>query len=176
MRRIILVLLAMVALFWLFGCRAKAGAPLATVPKVELTKYLGTWYEIARYPNRFERNCVGVTATYTLQPNGRLRVDNRARLHTLDGKPTQAIGTAYVADPASGAKLKVSFFGPFYADYWIIALGADYDYAVVSEPSRAYLWILSRTPTLPDARYAEIVAALRTQGFDTEKLVRTPQP
>jgi apolipoprotein D and lipocalin family protein len=169
-----MVLISAFALFWLAGCKPAANPP-TTVAKVDLQRYLGTWYEIARYPNKFEKDCVGVTATYTLKPNGKVRVENRARLKTLDGASKAAIGTAYVADTASGAKLKVSFFGPFYADYWIIGLGDAYDYAVVSDPSREYLWILSRTPTLPEATYATILANLKAQGFDTDKLYLTPQ-
>jgi apolipoprotein D and lipocalin family protein len=159
----------------LTGCKSH-GAPLAVVPEVELSRYLGTWYEIARYPNRFEKNCVAVTATYSLRDDGRIRVVNAARLHTLDGKSTSVVGRAWVPDPQTPAKLRVSFFGPFAADYWIIGLGEQYDYAVVSEPSRAYLWILSRTPHLEDGRYQAIVQELSAQGFDLTKLEKTLQP
>ncbi len=172
----VLVLLNVPLVFaWCGGCRSRR-TPLAVVPKVELAKYLGTWYEIARYPNRFERDCVGVTATYTLRADGNIRVENAARLRTLDGKKKTAVGRAWVPDPDIPAKLRVSFFGPFAADYWIIALGEQYEYAVVSEPSRRYLWILSRTPQLEAARYQALLAQLSTQEFDVAKLVKTPQP
>jgi apolipoprotein D and lipocalin family protein len=124
--------------------------PLQTVAKVDLSRYVGRWYEIARYPNRFEKNCVAdVTADYSLRSDGKITVVNSCL--ERDGKLNQSKGTAKVVDPATNAKLKVTFFWPFYGDYWIIGLDPEYRFAVVSEPDRRYLWILSRTPQCSNA-------------------------
>lgn len=144
------------------------------VPRVELDRYVGTWYEIARYPNRFQRQCVAdTTATYELRPDGKIRVINRCRKG--DGKIDTAKGTARVVDKQTNAKLKVTFFWPFSGDYWIIDLDPDYRYAVVGAPSRKYLWILSRTPQLDEATYRRILERVAAQGFDVNRLVKTPQ-
>ncbi|HOX42416.1 MAG TPA: lipocalin family protein [Myxococcota bacterium] len=150
--------------------------PLQTVPRVDLDRYLGTWYEIAAFPQRFQRGCTGSTATYTLRADGEIDVLNRCRLGSLDGEEKVARGRARVVDRATHAKLEVSFFRPFWGDYWIADLGADYEYAVVGHPSRDYLWILSRTPSLDGAVYDAIVARLRAQGYEVERLQRTLQP
>jgi apolipoprotein D and lipocalin family protein len=145
------------------------------VPRVELSRYLGTWYELATFPKSFERGCTGSTATYTLRSDGEIDVLNRCRVGALDGKERSAKGRARVIDRATNAKLEVSFFRPFWSDYWVIDLGADYEYAVVGHPSRDYLWILSRTPTLAPAVYDAIVERLRAQGYEVDRLKRTRQ-
>lgn len=151
-----------------------ADAPLTTVASVDLQRYLGKWYEIARYPNRFERKCVSeVTATYSALPGGKLRVVNACK--NKDGKFTEANGKAKIVDPKTNAKLKVSFFWPFYGDYWIVDLAPDYSYAVISEPKREYLWILARAPQMNPAEYDRILERIRSRGLDPAKLVRTPQ-
>ena len=156
-----------------------AEEPLRTVPSVDLERYTGTWYEIARIPNRFQRSCRGsTTATYTLRDDGRLTVVNRCE--TEEGDAIEAEGIARVADEGTGAKLEVSFvriFGLslFWGDYWILGLGEDYDYALIGAPGRKYGWILSRTPTLPEARLAELFSALRRQGYDPAAFRRTLQ-
>jgi apolipoprotein D and lipocalin family protein len=149
--------------------------PLETVPHVDLTRYAGTWYEIASYPQRFQRGCTGTTATYTLRADGTVEVLNRCARDSLDGRVTVARGRAKVVDRTSNARLKVSFFWPFWGDYWIIDLGRDYEYTVVGHPSRKYLWILSRTPTMAPALYEGILERLRGQGYDTGRLRVTPQ-
>jgi apolipoprotein D and lipocalin family protein len=150
-------------------------APLTVVPAVDLNRYAGTWYEIARLPNRFQRDCAGnTTATYTLRPDGKIGVLNRCR--TADGKTKSAKGTARVADPKGpNTKLKVTFFWPFSGDYWIIGLDPDYRWALIGEPKRQYLWILSRDKRLPPDTLASLEAMAREKGFDTAKLIRTPQ-
>lgn len=161
------------------GCAGRSAAeapPLRTVERVELERYLGTWYEIAAYPQRFQKDCTATTATYSPGPDGEIRVLNRCRKKTLDGRLDEAVGRARVVDANTGAKLEVSFFGPFWGDYWIIDLGQDYEYAVVGHPSREYLWILSRTPTLAAPTYDAIIERLVAQGYDPAKLVRTLQP
>ena len=148
--------------------------PLRTVDGVDLNRYSGTWYEIARYPNRFQRDCQSDTkAEYTLRNDGKVQVVNSCR--QKDGKKKAARGTAKVADKRTNAKLRVTFFWPFYGDYWVIGLSPDYRYAIVGEPKRKYLWILSRTPEMEEATYQAIVEQIREAGYDPEKLIKTPQ-
>ena len=146
--------------------------PLAVVPHVDLNRYVGTWYEIASFPQQFQKGCTDSRAEYRLRPDGEVEVLNSC---LRNGKVDTAKGKAWVADSATNAKLKVSFFWPFRGDYWVIDLGKDYDYAVVSAPSMKYLWILSRTPQIDETRYLEIVSGLKARGFDVAKLIRTPQ-
>lgn len=147
--------------------------PLETVERVDLQRYAGIWYEIASFPQRFQRGCTATTATYVLRTDGDVDVVNRCRLGVVDGEEKVARGRARVAGDGTGARLRVSFFRPFWGDYWIIDLADDYGYAVVGHPSRDYLWILSRTPTMPEATYAAIIERLRRQHYDTTRLVRT---
>jgi apolipoprotein D and lipocalin family protein len=136
--------------------------PLTTVEKVELSRYLGTWYEIASFPQSFQRGCTGTTATYTLRDDGDIDVFNRCRKGSLDGEEDTAQGRARVVDRQSNAKLEVSFFRPFWGDYWIIQLAEDYSYAVVGHPGRDYLWVLSRAPTMLPETYQRIARLQRT--------------
>lgn len=149
--------------------------PLTTVPSVELGRYVGTWYEIASYPQSFQEGCAGTTATYSLQSDGTIEVINRCRDGSLEGEERVANGEARVIDTVTNARLEVSFFGPFWGDYWIIDLGKDYEYAVVGHPSRDYLWILSRTPALAPDVYEGIVTGLEARGYDRGRLLRTQQ-
>ena len=145
--------------------------PLESVSKVDLSRYTGRWFEIAKYPNRFERKCdSNTTAIYTLRNDGKISVLNTCK--TREGKLTQSNGWAKVVDQATGSKLKVTFFWPFFGDYWIIDLGSKYEYAVIGEPSRTYLWILSRTAKIDDKLYSEIAARLAAKGYDATKLER----
>lgn len=145
--------------------------PPDVVAHVDLSRYVGTWYEIARYPNRFQKNCFGSSATYSLRPDGKIAVVNRCRRGGPNGPLSSATGTARVVDPQTNARLKVTFFWPFSGDYWIVDLGERYDYAVVSGPDRKYLWILCRTPTMEPQRYRALLARLRALGFDTGRLI-----
>ena len=149
--------------------------PLQTVPSVDLQRYLGTWYELASFPQSFQRGCTATTATYSLLEDGDVQVLNRCRLNSLDGEEKVATGRARLVDRQSNAKLEVSFFRPFWADYWIIDLAEDYSYAVVGHPGRDYLWILARRPTIDAATYEGIVARLQLQGYETSRLMRTVQ-
>ena len=146
---------------------------LRTVPHVDLDRYLGTWYDIASFPQRFQRGCTGTTATYTLRGDGQIDVLNRCRKDALDGEEKSARGRARVVDRVSNARLEVSFFRPFWGDYWIVELGDDYGHAVVGHPSRDYLWILSRTPAMDGAVYEGILGRLREQGYEVQRLNRT---
>ena len=149
--------------------------PLQTVAHVDLSRYLGTWYEIANFPQSFQRGCTATTATYTLRADGDIDVLNRCRKGSVDGEEKSALGRARVVDRATNAKLEVSFFRPFWGDYWIIDLSDDYSYAVVGHPGRDYLWILARTPTMAEATYQSLVTRLQAQGYETSRLVRTLQ-
>ena len=149
--------------------------PLASVGEVNLERYAGTWYEIASYPNRFQEGCTGTTATYSLNDDGSIKVKNVCREGALDGPEMSAEGRARVPNSDRNAELEVSFFGPFWGDYWVIQLDPDYRYAVVGQPSRDYLWILSRTPTLPEETYNQILAKLTEQSYPVEPLTRTLQ-
>ena len=159
-----------------------AAAPLPTQDWVDLGRYAGRWYEIARLPNRFQERCAGdVAATYTLRPDGRVAVVNECR--EKDGRIARAEGVARRADakgPASRLKVRfapawLSFLGAVWGDYWIVELDRDYRYAVVGAPSRKYLWILSRRPKLDDATYDSLVTSAARLGFDVSRLRRTAQ-
>jgi apolipoprotein D and lipocalin family protein len=149
-----------------------------TVSKVDLSRYLGQWHEIATIPMWFQKDCAGgTTATYALKDNGDVSVLNQCV--TAEGKVKSAKGVAWVVDKNTNAKLKVSFF-PFgrkwfAGDYWIIDLGLNYEYAVVGHPSRKYGWILSRTPELPQPILDDIVKRLNAQGYDFSKFKLTEQ-
>ena len=155
--------------------RGRHFAPVEVVPHVDLERYLGDWFEIATIPQSFQRDCTATRTTYALRDDGEIDVVNRCRLGTPDGPEKKIHGQARVVDTATNAKLKVSFFRPFWSDYWVIDLGQNYEYAVVAGPTREYLWILSRTPQLSDEVYAGILQRLQAQGFDTGKLQTTRQ-
>lgn len=165
-----------VAISALPGCVEYGRPSLPVVPRVDLARYAGKWYEIASYPAPFQRGCTGTTAEYTLLENGRVKVVNRCFDGSLSGPERRIEGTARVVDRETGAKLAVTFFWPFEGPYWILMLDEDYQYAVVGEPARAYLWILSRTPTMDEATYESILAELPAFDYDPSRLNRTPQP
>lgn len=153
---------------------AASDAPPQTVAHVDLQRYMGRWYEIARYPNRFERKCVeDITATYELRPDGRVSVVNSCGKAT--GGRSVASGWAKVIDTATNAKLRVTFFWPFFGDYWVLELGRNYEYAVIGEPSGKYLWILSRTPQMDEVTYSDITGRLAANGYDAARLIRVKQ-
>jgi apolipoprotein D and lipocalin family protein len=154
---------------------------LDTVSEVDLKRYTGKWYEIARLPNSFEKKCAGnVTAEYRLLDDGKIEVTNTCK--ETNGELSVARGKARVADEKTNAKLEVRFapaflsFLPFvWGDYWIVDLGANYEYSVVGSPDRKYFWILSRTPEIDDAKYQELLRLAQEKGFDASKIVRTKQ-
>jgi apolipoprotein D and lipocalin family protein len=155
---------------------AASAAPLEVVPHVDLQRYLGTWYEIATIPQRFQKGCVGVTAEYSLRPNGDIQVVNTCIKETLDGEVRAARGKARIVDKTTNAKLKVSFFWPFWGAYWIIGLDADYQWAIVGHPNRKYLWILSRSPQMDDSLYAGLLKLVVDKGYDLARIKKTLQP
>lgn len=148
---------------------------LQTVPHVDVQKYSGKWYEIASYPQRFQKGCHCTTAEYTLTDKGYLIVENRCNKGSVDGKQSYIKGKAFVEKNTGNAKLKVQFFWPFRGKYWIIDLADDYSYAVVSHPSKKYLWILSRKPKMDEVVYQQILSRLKEKGFDLDKIQRTVQ-
>ena len=173
MNRLTLALLVLLA-----ACAAPSDRPPPeTVAAVDLPRYLGTWFEIARLPNSFQdgagRACAQTTATYEARPDGTIGVMNRCR--DAAGAMVEATARAYAVEGTGNSKLRVSFFWPFYGDYWVIGLVPDYRWAVVGAPGRNYLWVLSRTPTLPAGDYAEAVGIAAAQGFDIARLRATPQ-
>ncbi len=150
-----------------------------SIPEVDLQRYAGRWYEVARLPNRFERQCVAeTTADYQLLPNGELRVINSCR--TARGDTSRAEGRARLADrrgPNSRLKVRfapgfLSFLSMVWGDYWILDLTPDYDAALVGSPDRKYLWVLSRTATLDDSVYHHMLDVAASQGFDVGRIVR----
>lgn len=160
---------------FLFGCRAQNIAP-TTVGSVDLEKYAGLWYDVASFPVRFQRGCHCTTAEYTLMPKGYVKVVNKCRKGGFDKPESGIAGKAFVVKGSSNTKLKVQFFWPFKGDYWIVRLDPDYRWAVVSSPRKDYLWLLSRTPAMPEPLYNSIVSSLKEEGYNTGKLNRTPQP
>lgn len=159
--------------------RARDERPLDVVPSLDLERYMGTWHEIARLPNRFQDHCTGtVTATYSLQPDGRVKVVNACR--TRDGGTDRAEGVARRASAEGpSSKLKVRFapaslsWLPFvWGDYQVIDLAADYSTAVVGTPDRKYLWFLARTPEVDPAVFNRMAAIATAQGFDVSRLLR----
>ena len=168
-------ILALVAIAFSAGC---VGVPegIEPVTGFQVERYMGRWYEVARLDHSFERGMEQVTATYKLQPDGTVAVLNRG-YRADKGEWGEASGKAKFLDKPDVAALKVSFFGPFYGSYNVVDLDPGYQYALIAGPNRSYLWILSRTPTLDDARYAEVVALCERLGFPTGQLVRfAPSP
>lgn len=174
---LVLALLPALAACRLNSSGALPGAgPLTSVEDFETERYLGRWYEISKYPVSFEEGLVGVTAEYSLREDGKIQVVNSGREESFDGELKQARAKAWAPDPARPARLRVRFFWPFTADYWVIALDPDYRWAVVGEPKRRYLWILSRTPRLEDTELAAIRAEITRLGYDVSRLEAMPQP
>ena len=162
-----------------FAFSVLAQEPMTTVPSVDVPRYMGTWFEIAKFPNRFQKMCASNTsAQYSARPDGTLNVRNRCT--DKDGKIAQVEGQARQIGNATSPKLEVRFapswlsFLPFvWGDYWVIDIDADYQLVAVSEPKREFLWILSRTPAVNAKAYEDLLARLRAKSLDTSKLERT---
>jgi apolipoprotein D and lipocalin family protein len=163
----------------LAACQASGALPdanpLTSVPSLDLERYLGTWYEISKYPVSFEKGLVGVTATYSLRDDGRVRVENAGFKGSFDGERSSATAKAWIPNPDRPAELKVSFFWPFSAKYWVIALDPDYRWAIVGEPGRRYVWILAREPRIDDVLYRSLVAKVEALGYQSARLEKMPQ-
>ncbi|WP_232539946.1 lipocalin family protein [Azohydromonas aeria] len=158
-----------------------AGHGVTTIPALDVPRYMGPWFEIAKFPNRFQAKCVADTsARYALRPDGRVEVVNRCRL--ADGQIEEAVGVARQVGETSSPKLQVRFaprwlsWLPFvWGDYWVLDLDDAYQLAAVGDPAREYLWILSRTPAVDPAAFEALMQRLRRQGFDMDRLERTVQ-
>lgn len=180
MLKLMIGAVAMTLVMMMFVARPGKDEPLRVVPSVDLERYSGVWYEIARLPNRFEEKCAGdVTATYSLKSKNRLKVVNQCRKR--DGKMSKAEGEAKLKDKdGPNSRLKVRFAPAFlswlpfvWGDYQIMELAPDYSYALVGDPGRKYLWILARSPELNEATMAKLKQAATDQGFDLSELIMT---
>jgi apolipoprotein D and lipocalin family protein len=148
-----------------------------TVKQLSLDRYLGVWYEIGRFPNKFEKDMVAVTATYTLRQDGKINVINQGKLKTLDGKLKIARGKAKMPNKNEPGKLKVSFFLFFYADYFIMDLDQEnYQWALIGSSTPDYLWILSRTPHMTEDTYQKVLTKAKDRGYNTDKIIKVEQP
>jgi lipocalin len=162
----------------LAGCSVTPAAkePLALVPSLDPKRYLGRWYEIARYQHGFEKNLVGATAEYTLREDGKISVLNSGFKKTLDGKYTDVKAVAWIPDPAVPGALKVKFFGLFTSDYLVFGLDQEnYQWALVGGNDRKFLWFLSRTPEVDPALFEQMKQIAASQGYDMSKLYIVPQ-
>lgn len=148
---------------------------LDVVDDVDLDKYLGEWYEIARLPAPFEKNCYATKAIYSKNADGTIKVENICHKRDVDGPVKTVTGKAYIPNPNKNAKLKVQFFWPFKGDYWILDLPESYEYALVGEPSRKHMWILSRTPQIELNALQTLIDKAKNKGFNTDKLIYTQQ-
>jgi apolipoprotein D and lipocalin family protein len=149
-------------------------APVQTVPKVEVQRFLGTWYQIATFPRFYQDQCVAdAVAEYSANDDGTVAVKNRCK--TRDGSINEATGTATPVEGSNNAKMEVSFIRPFHGDYWVIGLDPNYRWSVVGSPNRKSLWILSRTPKMPKDELNDALATASAQGFPLQQLQYTPQ-
>jgi apolipoprotein D and lipocalin family protein len=183
MTRSIFIRLFFIALFLTLSCNSQkensATKSPTTIKSVNLEKYAGLWYEIARLPNRFQEKCArNTTAEYSLRQDGLIDVVNSCTKE--NGEVIKARGVAKVVDKDSNSRLKVSFVNLlglqlFWGDYWIIGLKEDYRYAIVGEPSRKYGWVLSRTPKMTPVEWAEARMILMNKGYDPDDFAKTVQ-
>lgn len=157
---------------WAMG-EQRSFPELEVVKNFEINQYMGKWYEVARLPQYFEKNCVGVTAEYSLNSSGKVDVKNTCRKVSCEGQVSESKGAARVVDPKEPSVLKVSFFWPFEGDYRVLELPADYSYAVVGSNDRTYFWILSRTPILSPKLIQEILGRFQLKGFDFNHVIMT---
>lgn len=154
---------------------AKAQKIPAVVSTVDLNRYKGVWYEIARLPNFFERKLKCTSATYILRDDGRITVINKGNYLTDPSKSTSAKGVAWIPDKNSPAKLKVQFFWPFTGDYWIMDLDKEYRYVLVGDPATKYLWILAREKKMDESTYNMLLQKAVDNGYDVKTIIRVEQ-
>jgi len=170
------IILIGIILSFLTSCKTQENMIDKTVVKeLDIEKYLGTWYEIARYDHSFERGLVGVTANYSMRDDGKIKVVNSGYKGSLEGKFSEAIGKAKIPNSENPAKLKVSFFWIFYGDYFVLELDKDYQWAVIGSSSDKYLWILSRSPQMEKDLYNKLLENLTKRGYDISKLIKVTQ-
>jgi apolipoprotein D and lipocalin family protein len=176
MQKIRLLLIFSLILFLSYTNTKSQMINKTTVKELNLNRYLGTWYEIARFPHSFEKNLVGVTATYSLRDDGKIKVLNQGYKNTLDGELSVAVGKAKIPNKLEPAKLKVSFFWIFYGDYYVLELDENYQYVMIGSSSPKYFWILCRTPQMDSATYEMLLEKARKRGYNLDKLVKVLQP
>jgi apolipoprotein D and lipocalin family protein len=168
-------ILPLILVLFVTSCSSQM-KPLETVPNVDLERYTGKWFEIARLPNSFEKGLICVTAEYSLRENGKINVLNAGRKESDPSKEKTAKGRAKVPDAKEPGRLKVTFFWPFYGDYYIFHLDEEnYQYALVGDPSRKYMWVLSRSPFMDDELYAKLLDIAREKDFAVEELLKVSQ-
>jgi apolipoprotein D and lipocalin family protein len=172
-RRIVLLAVVALAALTVLGCGS--GPPLDVAQNVNLSRFQGKWYEVARLPRTTQTDCHGTTAFYTQGSNGGLSLVNQCNVGSATGPLKTVSMTASVPDPSVPAKLALDV-GGYVGDYWILEVGPNYDYAVVGHPSRLYLWILSRTPSLDANTIQGVLDRAKSQQFDVSQLQYTPQP
>jgi apolipoprotein D and lipocalin family protein len=170
MKKSLLILLVMM----LFSSANSQITP-SVVTSVDLNRYKGKWYEIARLPNYFERKLKCTSAEYTLREDGKITVVNAGNYITEPNKSTSAKGVAWIPDKNSPAKLKVQFFWPFSGDYWIMYLDNDYKYVLVGEPALKYLWILAREKQMDEPTYKMLLQKAIENGYDVKSIIRVEQ-
>lgn len=171
-----LILPLFIFLLFFSGTPQKDMVNTATVKNLDIQKYLGTWYEIARFPHSFEKGLVGVTANYSMAEDGKIKVVNQGYKGTLDGKLDVAVGKAKIPDMNDPAKLKVSFFWFFYGDYYVMELDSEnYEWAVIGSSTPKYLWILSRKPQMDPVIYKDLIKRIEARGYKLDKLYKVPQ-
>lgn len=170
-------LLLIFSVLFIFSCTKTNSQMIdqTTVKELDLNRYLGTWYEIARFPHSFEKNLVGVTATYSLREDGKIEVLNQGFKNTLDGEKSKAVGKAKIPNKLEPGKLKVAFFWIFYADYFVLELDENYQYAMIGSSSDKYFWILCRTPQMDSATYEMLLKKARKRWYNLAKLEKVPQ-
>ena len=169
MKIILIIILNMLAV----SCNQKH--EVKVVSSVDLNRYTGTWYEIARLPNSFEKDLICTTANYTLRPDGRITVLNKGRKTGEMSKERSAKGVAWIPDKSAPTKLKVRFFWPFSGDYWILSLDKDYRFALIGEPGRKYLWILSREKRIDDVTYKSLLDTAVLNGYNVSQIIKVDQ-
>lgn len=173
MKKYLNILVFLIVSLFFVSCATKEPTDLKTVQKVDLQKYLGDWYEIARYEHSFQKDCKNVKANYSLRDDNKIKVVNSCtKITTNEFKEAKAV--AYNIDETN-SKLKVSFFRPFYGDYWILDLDENYKYAIVGTPSKEYLWILSREKSMDKKTLNILLEKITNMGFDKTKLIYTIQ-
>ena len=161
----------------ILSCSNTSNMPLQkTVTDLELQKFLGKWYEIARYPHSFEKGLQAVTASYSMRPDGKIKVINQGHKGSVNGELSTAIGKAKIPDLSKPGNLKVSFFWIFYADYLVLELdNENYEWAIIGSSSPNYLWILSRKPQMEDELYQKLIKRIENRGYDLGKLILVEQ-
>lgn len=176
MKKKLLSFLCAICTLGLCSCSKDLHLDTTTVSSLDLDRYMGKWYEIARFDHKFERNLVGNTAEYSFRDDGLIKVLNSGYKHTLDGELKQSEGKARQPNANEPGKLEVAFFGNFYGDYYVLELADDYRYALVGSKTDKYLWILSRTPVLSEEDFEYLLKRISERGYNTDDLIWVEQP